>query len=125
MALKDVKDYYFKMLAQYLEMKADIADFEQALKDGFITEDQLQTALEEVDKVKQNYERLSYIMYLLDLPNKKSKKVKHNNMNKKLIAEFKNRQADTESIEIENRCALKAFREEMKRLQEQQEDENK
>lgn len=125
MALRDVKDYYFKMLAQYLEMKADMADFEQALKDGFITEDQLQAAIEEVDKVKQNYERLSYIMYLLDLPNKKSKKGKHNNINKKLVTEFKNRQADTESIELENRCALKAFKEEMTHLQEQQRNENK
>ena len=65
MALRDVKEYYFKMLSQYLEMKADLADFEQALKDGFITEDQLQAAFEEVNKVQQNYERLSYIMYLL------------------------------------------------------------
>jgi predicted RNA-binding protein associated with RNAse of E/G family len=62
MAIRDVKDYYFKMVAQYLEMKADLADFEQALKDGFITEDQMQAAFDEVDKVQQNYERLSYIM---------------------------------------------------------------
>ena len=34
MALKDVKKYYFTMLAQYLEMKADLADFEQALQNN-------------------------------------------------------------------------------------------
>ena len=48
MAVKDVKEYYYKMLAQYLEMKADLADFEQALKDGFITEDQVVEAKEEL-----------------------------------------------------------------------------
>ena len=76
MALRDVKNYYFKMLAQYMEMKSDLADFEQALKDGFITEEQLQTAFEEVNKVQQNYERLSYIIYLFNLPNRKSKRKK-------------------------------------------------
>ena len=117
MAIRDVKDYYFKMVAQYFEMKADLADFEQALKDGFITEEQMQAAFDEVYKVQQNYERLSYIMYLLGLPNRKAKQPQHNNRNKDLVAEFKNREADTESVEIENREALKAFKEEMKRLQ--------
>ena len=77
MALRDVKEYYFKMLGQYFEMKADLADFEQALKDGFITEEQMQAAIDDVDRVKQNYERLSYIMYLLNLPNRKSKQEKY------------------------------------------------
>lgn len=122
MALRDVKEYYFKMLGQYFEMKADLADFEQALKDGFITEDQMQTAIEDVDKVKQNYERLSYIMYLLNLPNRKSKQEKYNKMNQKLVAEFEAQHADIKSVELENRDALKAFREEMERLQK---DENK
>ena len=30
MAVKDVKRYYYTMLGQFLEMKADLADFEQA-----------------------------------------------------------------------------------------------
>lgn len=119
MAIKDVKEYYFKMLEQYMEMKADMADFEQALKDGFITEEQLQAAMEEVNKVQQNYDRLTYIMYLLELPRKDSKKVRHNNSNRKLVAAFKERKADTEAIDYENKCALKAFRDELKQLQKQ------
>lgn len=119
MAIKDVKEYYFKMLGQYMEMKADMADFEQALKDGFITEEQLQAAMEEVNKVQQNYDRLTYIMYLLELPRKDSKKVRYNNSNRKLVAAFKERKADIESIDYENNCALKAFRDELKQLQKQ------
>ena len=117
MAIRDVKDYYFKMVAQYLEMKADLADFEQALKDGFITEDQMQAAYDDVDKVQQNYERLSYIMYLLNLPNRKSKQKKYRATNTALESEFKNRKADAETVSIENRDALKAFKEEMEKLQ--------
>ena len=110
MAIRDVKDYYFKMVAQYLEMKADLADFEQALKDGFITEDQMQAAFDEVDKVQQNYERLSYIMYLLNLPNRKSKQKKYKAANTALAAEFENRKADIKSVSIENQDALKTFK---------------
>ena len=122
MALKDVKEYYFTMLAQYLEMKADLADFEQALKDGFITEDQMQNAFDEVNRVQQNCERLGYILYLFELPNKKAKKIKYNKMHSQLVNLFKSKKADTESVEIENCDALKIFREELKKLKK---DENK
>jgi hypothetical protein len=125
MAIRDVKEYYFKMLGQYTEMKADIADFEQALKDGFITEEQLQAAIDEVYKVQQNYDRLTYIMYLLSLPNRKSKQPRYNKINKKLVDGFEARKATAEAVDIENRCALKAFREELKRLEEQSKKKNK
>lgn len=117
MAIRDVKDYYFKMLSQYMEMKADLADFEQALKDGFITEDQMQAAFDEVDRVQQNYERLSYIMYLLKLPNRETKRKRLTKVDTALAAEFEKRKADVESVSIENCDALKAFKDEMKRLQ--------
>jgi hypothetical protein len=117
MAIREVKDYYFKMTAQYLEMKADLADFEQAMKDGFITEDQLQDAFAEVNKVQQNYERLSYIMYLLSLPNRKSKQVKYNKNNSELLTEFEIRNATAEAVELENKDALKALKEEIKQFQ--------
>jgi hypothetical protein len=119
MAIRDVKEYYFKMLNQYLEMKADMADFEQALKDGFITEDQMQYALEEVNKVQQNYERLSYIMYLLNLPKRKAKQkqYKANAMNAAIETEFADRNADSKAVEIENKDALAAFKQEMAQLQ--------
>jgi hypothetical protein len=116
MAIRDVKDYYFKMVAQYLEMKADLADFEQALKDGFITEDQMQAALEEVDKVQQNYERLSYIMYLLEMPNRPAKKAKYKKSNKPIEDHFADLSANARAIECENASALKHLREELKKL---------
>lgn len=119
MAIRDVKEYYFKMLSQYMEMKADLADFEQALKDGFITEEQMQAAFEEVNRVQQNYERLSYIMYLLNLPNREAKRKRPAKVNAALAAEFESRKADVEAVSVENRDALKAFKDEMKRLQEE------
>jgi hypothetical protein len=44
MAIKDVRQYFYTMLDQYLEEKHNLADFEIALKDGLITEEQMQEA---------------------------------------------------------------------------------
>ena len=125
MALNDLKQYYFTMLSQYLEEKANLADFESGLKDGYITEEQMQAAFAEVERVQQNYERLSYIMYLLNLPNRKSKQKKYNTMNSVLVTEFEKLGADCKAVELENMDALKLFRAEMERLRVQSEAENK
>jgi hypothetical protein len=116
MAVKDVKQYYYAMQAQYLEMKADLADFEQALADGFITEDQLKAVQEDVCKIESNYDRLSYIMYLLEAPNRANKKARYNNMNKKLLAFYENSASSQEAVEAENRSTLDHLRKELNKL---------
>jgi predicted RNA-binding protein associated with RNAse of E/G family len=62
------------MLCQYIEEKQNLADFEEALKNGLITEEQMQEAMTTVTDLENNYYRLAYIMYLLDMPNSKEKK---------------------------------------------------
>ena len=72
MAINDVRQYYYNMLIQYLEEKQNLVDFEAALKEGLITEEQMQEALETVAGLEENYHRLAYIMYLIDMPNNKT-----------------------------------------------------
>ena len=74
MAIGDVRSYYYTVLAQYLEEKQNLADFEQALREGLITEDKMQEAMEIVAGLETNYHRLAYIMYLFDMPNRTTKK---------------------------------------------------
>ena len=116
MAVKDVKEYYFKLQAQKAELEADIVDFEEALRNGFITEEQVQAAKDELIPYQINLDRLTYIMYLLELPARKSKKAKFAKQNKKILAELKNRKADEESVLNENKSALDSFRKEVKKL---------
>ena len=118
MAVRDVREYYYKLLAQKEEMVADLADFDEALKNGYITEEQVQAAKEELIPYETNLDRVAYIMYLLELPSRKSKQPKHNKQNKKLLDEFKARNADEESILAENKSALDKFRAELKKLKE-------
>ena len=116
MAVKDVKEYYFKLIAQKAELEADLADFEEALKNGFITEEQMQAAKDELIPYQINLDRLTYIMYLLELPNKKAKKAKFAKQNKKILNELEKRKADERSVISENKSALDAFRKEVKEL---------
>lgn len=110
MAIKDVKTYFYNMLAQYIEEKQNLADFEAALKEGYITEDQMQEALENVANLEANYHRLAYIMYLLDMPNRASKKANYVKQHKTILEELQRLGADIDSIKEENSDALIHFK---------------
>lgn len=110
MAVKDVKHYFYTMLLQYIEEKQNLADFEEALKKGFITEEQMQEALNTVAALEENYHRLVYIMYLLDMPNRKDKKTVYTRQYQGILDELKRLGADIDSVKAENSDALIHFK---------------
>lgn len=116
MAIKDVRNYFYTMLVQYLEEKQNLADFEEALKDGLITEEQMQEAMATVEALETNYHRLAYIMYLFDMPNKASKKEAYTKQYKTILNELQALGADIESVKKENSDALIHFKAKLKAL---------
>lgn len=116
MAIKDVRHYFYTMLAQYVEEKQNLADFEDALKDDLITEEQMQEATDTVAGLEANYYRLAYIMYLLDMPNRKSKKDAYVRQYKPIVDELVKLGADIDSIKKENSDALVHFKAALKAL---------
>lgn len=110
MALKQVKDYYLQCQAQYLEMLNDAKDFDEALKGGFIEQGQFDQAQAMLNKVKENYERLSYIMYLFQQPNRANKVAKFNSQNKAVHQHLSHSGASKESVLKENDDVLKEFK---------------
>lgn len=116
MAIKDVRHYFYTMLAQYVEEKQNLADFEEALKDGLITEEQMQEATDTVTSLETNYYRLAYIMYLLDMPNRKSKKDAYVKQYKPILDELAKLGADIDSVKAENSDALIHFKAALKAL---------
>jgi hypothetical protein len=116
MAVKDVRHYFYTMLSQYIEEKQNLADFEVALKEGLITEEQMQEATENVAILETNYYRLAYIMYLLDLPNRKNKKEAYVKQYKNILDELERLGADIESVKDENSDALIHFKEALNKL---------
>ena len=110
MAINDVRHYFYTMLAQYLEEKQNLADFEEALKNGLITEEQMRETLDTVAQLENNYHRLAYIMYLLDMPNRKSKKANYVKQYRAIADELQRLGADVNSIKEENSDALLHFK---------------
>lgn len=116
MAVKDVRQYFYTVLMQYLEEKQNLADFEEALKNNLITEEQMQEAIDTVADLETNYNRLAYIMYLLDMPNRGSKKKAYVRQYKTILDELEKLGADIESIKKENSDALIHFKAALKAL---------
>lgn len=110
MAIIDVKQYYYTVLAQYIEMKEDIADFEEALKAGYITEDKLEEVKKDIFTVKENLDRLSYVMHLLNLPKRKEKRKKYSRQNSNLEKYFEESKATSKAVIDENTNVLKHFK---------------
>jgi len=119
MALRDVKEYYYIMLSQYIEVKEDLADFEQALKDGYITEDKLTDIQQDVLNIKNNLDRIQYIMYLFELPNRKNKKEKYKISNANLEQYFIENNASLKSLTDENASIIAHLRAEIKKYKQE------
>jgi hypothetical protein len=114
MAIKDVRQYFYTMLSQYLEEKQNLADFEAALKDGLITEDQMSDIMDTVKDLETNYHRLAYIMYLLEMPNRGSKKASYVRQYENILKALAELGADINSVKQENTDALIHFKADLK-----------
>lgn len=79
MALLDVKRYFLEVEGQYIEMYNQVKEFEKLNKEGKMSNEQLEILKDNIDTMKCNYERLAYVMYLLNLPKSTKKKNKFKN----------------------------------------------
>ena len=113
MARKDVLIYFSQVENQYLEMRQDVKDYEEAYKKGEISEETYTQAMESVEIIKQNYERLAYIVFLLNAPNRDKKKEKYKKANKKLVGALSN--CSDYAIFNENADALRKLKEGLKK----------
>lgn len=106
MAIRHVREYYERMVSDYVEMKTVLEEMEK------LSEDKASTALNNIEQIKHqveileaNYKRLSYIMFLLNQPNKEKKKKRYFNQEKKKLDDipYKDRK---ESIIEENSAVI-------------------
>ena len=86
MAIKHVRDYYERMVSDYVEMKHVLEEMEK------LSNEKASIALSNLDQIKEqvkileaNYKRLAYVMFLLDQPNRKSKKQRYLSREKKKL----------------------------------------
>lgn len=124
MAYRHLKDYYEKIQSQYMEMLGDAKDYQQGVDEGSLTPEQAEQAYAMTAKLKENYERITYVLYLLEMPNRKSKEKTYERQNRKALRYLSDEKADEESAVSEGGDALKEFRSFIKGLRESKGDGN-
>lgn len=105
MSVKHVNAYFKQICDQYQEMINDIKDVEKEAEQGLVEPERIERLKEQVAPIKQNYERWSYMMFLLHQPNRKEKVKKYQRQNAKLIANL-SKNNSLEGVIAENTEAL-------------------
>lgn len=81
MSVKDVKTYYNEINANYREMIDAIHELEEEASKGVVSPERLEQMRASVEPIKTNWQRINYIMYLLNLPNRPKKKKRYEQLN--------------------------------------------
>lgn len=106
MAVKHIKEYYNEVCNQYSEMLAEIRDFEKEAEKGLIEPERLDQIKESIKPLMNNYQTLSYIMFLLNKPSRKEKHKRYEQQNKKLLSKIE-KQFTKDGIIEENTETIK------------------
>lgn len=86
MSIKHVRDYYERMVSDYVEMKRVLEEMEKLSEEkASVAINNIEQIREQVKVLEANYNRLSYIMFLLNQPNKEKKKSKYFKQEKKKL----------------------------------------
>lgn len=73
MAKRHVNLYFLQVQDTYFEMLDNLKEFKQLAEQGKISQEDYDNMLAEVELNKSNYERIAWIIKLLNEPNRKSK----------------------------------------------------
>lgn len=106
MSVKAVRRYYDQITSQYQEMLENIKDLEEEAAEGIVEPERIERLKEQIAPIKQNYERWSYMMFLLNEPNRKKKQSCYARQNKKRLEKLSSENS-LEQVLAENTEALK------------------
>ena len=109
MSKKAVDKYYKEITDQYHEMLDDIKDIEKEVADNMAPPELLENLRTQIIPIKQNWERWTYMMFLLNQPERKSKIARYKQANKNLISNLDKTNSIEATLE-ENRKALQEIK---------------
>lgn len=102
MSQKDVIKYYNEVTENYKDMLENLKDMEEEMKESLVTPEQVDQMKRMARPIVDNYKTLSYIIFLLNRPNKKEKFNRYEKQNKKLLENCRTK----EEVLNENKEAL-------------------
>lgn len=105
MAYKHIKQQYDVIKEQYQDLLSELTELTKEAEEGLIDPDVLEEVKKLLEPLKINYERWTYIMFLLHKPNRDKKSSKY----ERQIEPLKNKLSKFNSIEqtiLENSTAI-------------------
>ena len=106
---RDFEEYFTAVQKDYNRMLKDRDKINEEIKKGLVSTEQREMFDVWFNQVKMNYDRISYMWYLLHLPPKFIQKIQQKNVESKMMKELKKYQdlnADKETVLNENSEAL-------------------
>lgn len=110
MAKRDVVKYFKDQQEMYLDMVESAKAVDEAFKAGRFEESAANAIKEQINVMRQNYERIAYIMYLLNMPIKEANKEEYIDNNFCVEDYLKQKRADAYSVNKESKKALEEFK---------------
>ena len=106
MAVKHIKEYYDQVCEHYHLLNEELKDFQKEVENGLVAPERIDNLKAIIEPVKNNYMTLSWIMYLLNQPQRDSKEREYQRRNKKFI-ESLDKNFDKASILKQNEDVIK------------------
>ena len=104
MAKRHVDEYFNHIVSDYKEMLDTLHDLEKECNEGLVSPDNLEQMKQMIIPLKNNYMTISWIMYLLNMPNKEKKRRKYEQVQLPIMNEIDpNKERTLESITEEDK----------------------
>lgn len=81
MSVRDIKEHYEKVYSNYKDMISLLHSLEKEAEESIVSPERIKEFEESIAPIKDNFETWSWVMYLLNLPNKKEKKKRYVQLN--------------------------------------------
>ena len=109
MAKKHFDEYVLKIKAQYEEMQRNLDQVAKEAQNNQTDLDFVERLKQNIEPFKANYQRVMYIKFLLDQPNRKEKLPAYKKRLEKALAQL-DKQNSTENVLDENVNILKSIK---------------
>lgn len=116
MAKRHVVKYFLELESSFVEMQDTVNELQQLAQEGKVEESSFLDAKKDLDVIKSNYERIAYIIFLLNRPNRKEDEKRELAENKRWYSYLKT--SSKEAVLDESKDALKHFKEYVNSLKE-------
>ena len=108
LAKKHFDEYYNIISQQLFDLQTVFDDLQQEVNQGMVPPERLENVQRTIQPIKDTYQCLSYVKYLLNKPTRKSKQPTYARQNKKLLATSGDKSGD--KVITQNKELIKSLR---------------